>query len=313
MVTKRFFLILLILAIFALGFAGCGVPKDQYAALQSQLSSVQKQYDDTKSKLDTALVDIEKMKGDAASQSAALNQARSSVDSLQKQVSDLQAKLADSTASNTALQKKASDLETRLNTILATKVTEYYKFSFQFITYDWTIPIPLKTYFAEKDLPRPSSYNALVSEPEAKSVMDTLSRLIKDAELANNLRKSDVVSLVGTFVRGLPHNDKDVTTAYDNYPRFPVETLIEQGGDSEDASILAASLLVQQGLNVVFLRFDQPKHVALGVNVSGISGYSWEYQGNRYYYMECSAKEWELGDAPLQFRSAKPTIVPVTP
>jgi hypothetical protein len=143
--------------------------------------------------------------------------------------------------------------------------------------------------------------------------MDAFSHYIKDAALTNNLRKSDIVSLVGTFTRGLPHNDRDVTTPYDSYPRFPVETLIEQGGDSEDVSILAAALLAQEGFNVVFLRFDQPKHVALGINLSGIGGYSWEYQGNRYYYMECSAKEWELGDAPLQFRSAKPTIVPITP
>jgi len=311
MVTRKIYLILFIFVLLALTFAGCGVPEEQFTALQSQLASVQADYDASKSKLSSAQTEIEKLKNEVTSQTAtltsALAQAKSANDTLQKRVAELEGKVAD----YAAVQKKAADLESRVNTILDTKLTQYYRFSHRFYHYDWTVAIPLRTYFYYKDLPRPTNYNVMVTEPAASSLLDVFARYLRDAAITNDLRKTDVVSLVGTFTRMMPHNDKEFTTPYDGYPRYPIETLIEQGGDSEDTSILAAALLIKEGYDVVLFRFDQPKHVALGVNLPTASGRSWEYQGNRYYYMETTARNWELGETPPPFQSAIPTIVPL--
>jgi hypothetical protein len=60
-----------------------------------------------------------------------------------------------------------------------------------------------------------------------------------------------------------------VTEGYDEYPRYPIETLVDKGGDCEDTAILAASIIRGMGYGVVLLVFpktaDSPGHCAVGV------------------------------------------------
>ncbi len=288
-ISKFAITVVLVMAL-VLSFAGCGIPQDKYDALQSQLTSIQNEYTDTKSKLASAQTEIEKLKADFTSQSARLDQERNS---------------------NDALQKQASDLGNKLNAILDTKVTQYYNFNHKGLSYSWSLPIPLRTYFYYKDLPRSAKYDALVTDSYSDNVMSILSRALKDAALTYDLRKTDTVNLIATFVRSLPHSDKYATTPFDGYPRYPVETLFDQGGDSEDNSILVAALLYREGYDIVFFRFEQQKHMAVGVNLPAAGGYSWEYQGNRYCYLETTEKNFELGGCPYQFTTVQPVIVPV--
>ena len=39
------------------------------------------------------------------------------------------------------------------------------------------------------------------------------------------------VNLVITFVQSLPYTSDSVTTAFDEYPQYPMETLVEYGGN----------------------------------------------------------------------------------
>ncbi len=94
-------------------------------------------------------------------------------------------------------------------------------------------------------------------------------------------------------------------------PLYPLETLFQQGGDSADTSILAAALLKKLGFGVVLLAFEQQKHMAVGVNMPGAGGYSWEYQAVRYFYLETTGKQWQIGDCPPEYRSATPTITAI--
>lgn len=302
----RFALVVFFVVIFAL--VGCGIPKEEFTALQSQLAAVQKEYDDSKARLSSAQADIDKLKNDLASQST---QAKSAADALQKKIVETEAKLTESTTNVASLQKKSAELEARLNTILDTKFTQYYRFNHRSYNYDWNVTIPLRTYFYYKDLPRPAKIETMLTEPAADSILSIFSRNFREAAIVNDLRKSDIISLIVALVRLLPRNDREFTTAYDAYPRFPIETLLDQGGDSEDTAILAATLLLREGYDVVLLRFDQPKHVAIGVSLPTAGGLSWEYQGRLYFYQETTVKGWELGEAPPPFRGVTPTIIPV--
>jgi hypothetical protein len=135
--------------------------------------------------------------------------------------------------------------------------------------------------------------------------------MIRNSTLSDNLRQSDVVNLVAKFTQSLPHSDKDVKTAYDDYPRYPLETLADQGGDSEDTSILVATLLTLLDYDVVLLSFQNEPYVAVGVNLSTSGGKYWEYQGTRYYYLGTTGDYRKLGETPTQFLYVTPTIYPV--
>ena len=285
------FAIPVVIMTLVLPFAGCGVSQDKYDELNSQLTSLQNEYNDAQSELASAQTEIDKLNADLTGQGAKLDQAQSSYDSLQKQ---------------------ASDLENKLNAILNTTATQYYRFTYKYVSYDWALPVPLRTYFYYKDLPRPTKYDTMVIDSYADNVMNILSQQVEDAALTNDMKPTDVINLVATFVRSLPHSDEDARTPFDGYPRYPVETLFDQGGDSEDNSILIASLLIRERYDVVFLLFQQPKHLAVGVNAPTAIGYRWEYQGNWYYYLEPNEKNWELGELPTPFRGTQPVIIPIS-
>ena len=279
----KFAIPLILVVALVLPIAGCGVTQDkydalqdEYDALQSQLTSVQNEYNDTKSKLASAQTELDQTRG-----------------------------------SNDALQKQASDLEDKLDTILDTQVMRYYNFNYKWWSYSWSLPIPLRTYFYYKELPRPGEYHALVTDSYSDNVMSIISRELRDAALTYDLRKTDVVNLIAAFVCSLPHSDKEATTPFDGYPRYPVETLFDQGGDSEDNSILIAAILSREEYDIVFFRFEQQKHMAVGVNLPAAGGYGWEYQGNKYYYLETTEQNYELGECPYDIRTVLSTVQPV--
>jgi hypothetical protein len=257
----------------------------QTQTLQSQLTTANSQSDSLKSQLSTVQGQLTSANG---------------------QVSTLQGQL---TTANTQI----TTLQNRTNTILDTPVMEYYALT-NLYQYNWSVPIPLRTYFYFKDLPRPSEPSrngTMASDAHGDAILGALVTQIRNASLTYNLKPSDVVNLVATFSQSLTHSNKDVTTPYDDYPNYPIETLFQQGGDSEDNSILAAALLTRLDFNVVFFVFDEPRHVGIGVDYPASAGLNgWEYQGRKYVYLETTGQKWQLGQAPSVYLPTRPTVVP---
>lgn len=83
------------------------------------------------------------------------------------------------------------------------------------------------------------------------------------------------------------------------YPKYPIESLVEEAGDCEDQAILAAGVLKRMGIDVALLFC--PGHVALGV--AGAEGLPGSYvedarTGVNYFYGETTADGWEVGELP---------------
>jgi predicted transglutaminase-like cysteine proteinase len=88
------------------------------------------------------------------------------------------------------------------------------------------------------------------------------------------------------------------------YPKYPIETLMEQKGDCEDQAILAASLLNYMGYEVALLIL--PTHVALGI--AGFNNLRGSYvidpiTGTRYFYTEMTVNGWLPGEMPQEFQA----------
>lgn len=75
----------------------------------------------------------------------------------------------------------------------------------------------------------------------------------------------DAVSFILAFVQSLPNTSNSITTGYDEYTRFPLETLVDGGGDCEDTSILFITLIRILGYDSVFI--DLPRHLAVGLGL----------------------------------------------
>ena len=122
--------------------------------------------------------------------------------------------------------------------------------------------------------------------------------------------RQDRVDFVLSFVQSLPYTHDDVTTGYDEFRRYAVETLIEGGGDCEDTTILVAAIL--RGLGEKTALIFTPGHIGLGVS-GDFKGASLTYNGTKYYYCETTGTGWTVGTLPASVGKTVDKIVPLNP
>jgi hypothetical protein len=127
-------------------------------------------------------------------------------------------------------------------------------------------------------------------------------------QVDEGLTEENKTDLVVSFIQSMEYFLDAESKGLNEYPRFPVETLVDGGGDCEDTGILMASMLDAMGYNVslIFL----PDHLAVGVEVNA-TGTHWVYDNVTYYYLETTAPGWEEGDVPPEHDPEEATIYPI--
>ena len=173
-----------------------------------------------------------------------------------------------------------------------------------------TLPNATGLYLYDRSLPREAS------EDYALYVFNSLD----DAYLSYVMHR--IIALSGTddmigrlnfiagFVQSLEYREDDPLNASFEYPRYPVETLNEHGGDCEDKAILCASLLDFAGYNVSLLRL--PDHMAVGVKLASLEGYT--PFADSYYFLEATAGSSPVGRIPAEYQGeTNYTVYPITP
>lgn len=95
-----------------------------------------------------------------------------------------------------------------------------------------------------------------------------------------------------------------------DWPKYPIELLYERKGDCEDTSMLLAGVLREMGYSTVLIKYSD--HMAVGLLCdASMVGDSYEYEGDKYYYIETTSSGWEIGEMPEEFREVPATIIPV--
>lgn len=135
----------------------------------------------------------------------------------------------------------------------------------------------------------------------AKPIAEEFKKLAKK----HNWTAEQIANFVLSFVQCLPYTVDDVSTGVDEFPRFSIETLVAGGGDCEDTTILAGSIFLVLGYDVVCLN---PKgHLALGIE-GKFPGFYFKHNGKRYHYSETTGTGWEIGNLPEVYRGVSVTI-----
>ena len=130
-----------------------------------------------------------------------------------------------------------------------------------------------------------------------------LAQKLNETATQQGYNSFDKVSFVLAFVQSLPYTSDSVTTGRDEYPRFPIETLVDDGGDCEDTSILFATLTLIMGYGTVYI--NPPDHYAVGILGNNLRGTYWTYpedSNNTYYYCETTGDNFKIGQLPEEFQ-----------
>lgn len=83
--------------------------------------------------------------------------------------------------------------------------------------------------------------------------------------------------------------------------KYPIETIVENEGDCDLFSFIAASILKAGGLDAVLLYYESEAHMNVGVHLSHIphdlrgQAHYITYNGRRYYVAECTGDDWKNG------------------
>jgi len=139
-------------------------------------------------------------------------------------------------------------------------------------------------------------------QPNNEYIKDLANQLKDEAERQGN----DTALYVIRFVQDLPY-EKDLknTIGWDEYPKYPTETLYEGMGDCEDQSYLLYSLLEALGYDVMFILI--PGHAVVGIRCTDCDGDCMETilteksSGRQYYLTETTARK-DVGCLSNQFK-----------
>ena len=169
-----------------------------------------------------------------------------------------------------------------------------YNWSYAGDSYTFTTYVPENLYNYYKNKPRvPAQSTTHVGENYRIDYSYYVTDLKDDKELeeivasfnefASNqgLEEEEKLNLMVRFIQSIPYKLDIESMAQKEYPRYPIETLVDNEGDCEDTAILTASLLKLMGYDVLLV--DLPEHMAVAVSSDRVT-----FHG--YYYLENNKK-----------------------
>lgn len=101
--------------------------------------------------------------------------------------------------------------------------------------------------------------------------------------------------------------------------KYPVETIVENNGDCDLFSFVAASIIKAGGLDVVLLYYESEAHMNVGISLSRVphdareQAYYVTYNNIRYYVAECTGGDWQngwrVGECPDDLKTASVQVI----
>jgi len=199
------------------------------------------------------------------------------------------------------------EYDTRLGYHLTTVDFGYlinYQWSYQGDGYNLTHRFDPATYNSYASRSHRISYYgdfidyATPGEPEVIAI----AAMLNDTANERSMSDREKADFILAFVQSLRYTLDNTSQGWGEYPRYPVETLVDQMGDCEDTALLYISLLeslgIQSALLILPYASAEGGHAAAGVDVAGVQGSFYTENDRDYYYAETTSVGWTVGDMP---------------
>lgn len=168
---------------------------------------------------------------------------------------------------------------------------------------------PGSEYYRLSSLPRTYDYASYVMDNDPTVIV-----IATQLKARADSRGYDPASYILSFVQCLNYTSDLDTKGKVEYPRYPVETLVDGGGDCEDTAALFASLVQcpAVGIDAVLLMYTREEgsgHMAVGIEGDYYGTY-YAYSGRNYFYCETTGKDFRVGMFPQELQGYKVDILP---
>lgn len=145
-------------------------------------------------------------------------------------------------------------------------------------------------------------------DPAVEDLHDQIEALAKE----RGLDEFQKLELTISFIQSLGF-DKGLGDS----PKFPINSLVDGKGESEDAAIIAASIYKSMGINTAMITMANHMAVGLDIDESGIpdrfndSIKPIKYRKIDYYYGETTEASQPFGSVPEELKVEKKRVVPI--
>jgi hypothetical protein len=168
-----------------------------------------------------------------------------------------------------------------------------------------TVQQSLYEYYTEKShsLNSNSELAKFVTPYALKPIADCLFEIYTDDE--------DFVNGVLMIVHQIPYEETPA--------KYPVETVVENKGDCDLFSYVAASIVKAHGLDVMLLYYESQAHMNIGVSLSHVphdargQAYYVTHNDVRYYVAEVTGGDWQngwrVGECPEDLKNAPAEVI----
>ncbi|MBN1856305.1 MAG: hypothetical protein JW846_05055, partial [Dehalococcoidia bacterium] len=160
--------------------------------------------------------------------------------------------------------------------------------------------------------PKTKNYSVYATdEGDTEIIADLAHTLVRQADELE-LDDFEKIHFIATFVQHLAYTIDEETTGFDDYARYPIETLVEQGGDCEDTAVLLGKIMTILDYDVVLVRL--PTHIALGVaEGEKFAGTYYPYHDKHYFYLETTGEAGRIGMVPDEYKGMLAYIFDFSP
>ena len=174
--------------------------------------------------------------------------------------------------------------------------------------YRFTINLNLKldTYKYYKKQSKRNTYKSYAQEHYNYLYLQEIAKTLKVDADELGYKGLKLAEYLTAFVQqNIVYTKDPYNNGYD-YPKFPVETLMEKKGDCEDSAILLVTLLKIFGFDALLIKL--PKHMAVGISSKKYGSY-YSFEGKQYAYIETTNSNWKIGKMPKEYKKVAAKLI----
>ena len=157
-------------------------------------------------------------------------------------------------------------------------------------------------YSFYKGMSKVQPYQYYAEEYDNHRYFLSLAQKLDEASRGTEMSNYKFAEYLTAFVQQCVPYVPDPETLGHDYPRFPIETLVDRGGDCEDKAALLLALMKTFGYDVKMVEFTD--HVAAAIAHPEAHGSRFHEDGKNYFYIETTAP-MQIGEiTPAKSRQA---------
>lgn len=186
-----------------------------------------------------------------------------------------------------------------------------WQYQYHSESFELDVPKRLYRYYARRY--RTRSFATYIADPFDQGLIRDIIDRLKEFCTDYDIPEDQLHEVARSFVQHFEYASDKVTQGELEYPKFPIETLLHEGGDCEDSSIILGAILRELGYNVAILVLPRKQHMMLGVSFhANIGGACVEHEGEEYTLVETTSPGWDYGSIPPRYTNASVRAYPVS-